>query len=378
MDMKSTNPNMKDFVAYRIKYLPHPRTNNKWCIYPSYDFTHCIVDSLEHIDYSCCTLEFETRRESYFWLLEQLDLYRPYVWEFSRLNVSGSLLSKRKINALIENKTVRGFDDPRLMTLAGMRRRGYTPESINQFCNQVGTTRTNNLIDIKMLEATLRECLDNSSSRKLGVMDPVKVTLQPIVNLPDSDDILSHNANITAPNHPKYPEMGTRKLNFSRTLYIDRSDFRETGDNSKFYGVVIGRPVGLKYAGNIIAREFIRNSANKIVEIVCEYDPYRSVKPKTNIGWVDAHSATPVEFRLYESLCLPSGVDSAEPTDSVNDNQINPNSEVIQFGFLEQCTAMPTRHTVQIERLGYYTVDDDTCANSLVMNRILPLRQSKD
>lgn len=366
MDMKSDNPNMRDFIAYRIKYTPHPMTGDKWCIYPSYDYTHCIIDSLEDIDYSCCTLEFETRRESYFWVLDKLNLFRPHVWEFSRLNVTGSLLSKRKINALVEKKVVRGFDDPRLLTLAGMRRRGYTPAAINKFCDLVGTTRTMNVIDIKMLENTLRESLDESVERRLGVINPVLVK---ITNW-------SGENKFDAPNFPRDVELGKREMTFTNEFYIDRNDFSETDDNKKFYGVVIGRPVGLKYAGNMIAQSFERDASGKVTAILAEIDHERKVKPKTNISWVAKSNSLPVEFRLYDPLLT----DDRAAIDPEFMKFINVDSETVCNGFIEANVAKFTpRQTCQLERFGYFTIDDDSKnEKGLVMNRVLTLQQDKD
>lgn len=365
IDMKHDNPNMRDFIAYRIKYNAHPHSGDKWCIYPSYDFTHCIIDSLENIDYSCCTLEFETRRESYFWLLDKLNLYRPHVWEFSRLNVTGSLLSKRKINVLVQKKIVRGFDDPRLLTLAGMRRRGYHPEAINRFCDLVGTTRTLNVIDIKMLENTLREYLDEKAERRMGIIDPVKVK---IVNWKGKQDI-------QAPNFPRNAELGTRPSFFTEEFYIDRSDFAENDDNKKFFGVVIGRPVGLKYTGNMTALSFERDANGVVQTILADIDFDRKVKPKTNISWLSVDNAVPVELRLYDYLLT----DDRAAIDPDFLRFIDPNSESIVHGFVEKCVAtQPIRTTYQFERFGYYTIDDDTKAGSLVMNRVLGLNQDKE
>ena len=365
MDMKSDNPNMRDFIAYRIKYNRHPHSGDDWCIYPSYDYTHCIVDSLEDIDYSCCTLEFETRRESYFWLLDKLDLFRPHVWEFSRLNVTGSLLSKRKINHLVLKKVVRGFDDPRLLTLAGLRRRGYTARAINNFCDLVGTTRTMNVIDIKMLENALREDLDAHVERRMGVVDPIKVK---ITNW-------KGEMKYDAPNFPRDATLGTRPLMFSDELWIDRSDFNETDDNKKFFGIVIGRPVGLKYTGNITAHSFEKDSKGNITAILCDIDFDRKVKPKTNITWVSCKHGIPLELRLYDYLLK----DDRAAIDPEFMKFIDENSETIYKGYGEASLAdLKLRESVQFERVGYFTVDDDSKPGAIVMNRIIGLVQDKE
>ncbi|EPY19032.1 glutaminyl-tRNA synthetase [Strigomonas culicis] len=275
-DMQHDNPNMRDFIAYRVKYVAHPHIKDKWCIYPSYDYTHCLIDALEDVDYSLCTLEFETRRESYFWLLEQLNLYRPHVWEFSRLNVTGTLLSKRKINVLVKKGIVRGFNDPRLMTLAGMRRRGYTPKAINKFCDLIGITRSMNVIQNAMLENSLREDLDERCERRMIIPDPIKVVV----------DNWQGEKEVECANHPRFPELGSRKLKFTNIFYIDRSDFHTEDDNPKFYGLAPGpRAVGLKYSGNIVCKSFEADKNGRPFLIHVDIDFERTTKPKTNITW---------------------------------------------------------------------------------------------
>lgn len=366
IDMKSDNPNMRDFVAYRIKYSDHPRSKDKWCVYPSYDYTHCLIDSLENIDYSLCTLEFETRRESYFWLLEQLNLWRPYVWEFSRLNVTGSLLSKRKINVLVKKGVVRGFDDPRLLTLAGMRRRGYTPQAINRFCDLVGITRSLNVIQIAMLEYVLREDLDERAERRLMIVDPIKVVID------NWDDEME----VECPNHPRNPTLQSRKVMFTKTFYIDRSDFRTEDNNSKFYGLAPGpRPVGLKYSGNILCRGYECDAEGRPSLIHVEVDFERKTKPKTNISWVSETHAVPVEFRLYDYLLN----DDRAAVDPEFLKYINSDSEQIFQGYAEpSLRCAKVFESVQAERFGYFVVDPDTRPGHIVMNRVLTLKEDKE
>jgi glutaminyl-tRNA synthetase len=365
IDMQHDNPNMRDFVAYRIKYVAHPHIGDKWCIYPSYDYTHCLIDSLEDIDYSLCTLEFEIRRESYFWLLEALNLYRPHVWEFSRLNVTGSLLSKRKINALVQKKIVRGFDDPRLLTLAGMRRRGYTPAAINKFCDLVGVTRTQNVIELAMLEQALREHLDETTPRRLAVVNPIKLS---IVNWQGTQTV-------EVVNHPRDESMGKRVVTFSNELYIDASDFRLEDDKSFFGLAPVDKWVGLKYTGIVRCVGVDKDAKGTVVGIRCEIDFDRKVKPKTNIGWVNAADAVPVEVREYSRL-LTDDKAAIEPDFM---QYIDPNSEHISQGFIEACAKdLKMRESVQFERLGFYTVDDDTTERRLVMNRIVSLKEDKE
>jgi glutaminyl-tRNA synthetase len=372
MDMTSDNPNMRDVIAYRVKFNAHPHVKDKWCVYPSYDYSHCLIDSLEDIDYSLCTLEFETRRESYFWVLEQLGLWRPHVWEFSRLNVTGSLLSKRKINVLVKKGIVRGFDDPRLLTLAGMRRRGYTPQAINKFCDLIGITRSMNVIQITMLENTLREDLDERCNRKFIIVDPIKVV---ILNWPaDGPETLD----VEAPNHPTNEAAGKRTMKISKEIFIDRSDFREEDNNSKFYGVAPGpRAVGLKYSGNIICKRFERDAATgEVSTIFVDIDFARSVKPKTNISWVSASSCgtVPVELRLYSYLLK----DDKAAIDPDFLKYIDANSETVHRGYAERgVEKLSVFETVQAERFGYFTVDPDTRPDAIVMNRVISLKEDK-
>lgn len=371
-DMKSDNPNMRDFIAYRVKYVEHPHVKDKWCIYPSYDYTHCLIDSLEDIDYSLCTLEFETRRESYFWLLEQLDLWRPHVWEFSRLNITGALLSKRKINFLARKGIVRGLDDPRLLTIAGLRRRGYTPQAINRFCDLVGVTRSMNVIQVAMLENTLREDLDERCERRLMVINPLKVII----------DNWKGSKPVECPNHPRKPELGSRTLTFTDTLYIDRSDFHLEDNDKKFYGLALPlsgcepRPVGLKYSGNIIPRSVEKNADGEVEVLHVDIDFERTKKAKTNISWVSTSDCTPVEFRLYTPLLKDDRAAIAPEFMEY----IDENSEIVLHGFSEKAvTTLKTFESVQAERFGYFVCDQDSEPEKehYVMNRVLDLKEYK-
>lgn len=371
-DMKSDNPNMRDFIAYRVKYVEHPHVKDRWCIYPSYDYTHCLIDSLEDIDYSLCTLEFETRRESYFWLLEQLDLWRPHVWEFSRLNITGALLSKRKINFLARKGIVRGLDDPRLLTIAGLRRRGYTPQAINRFCDLVGVTRSMNVIQVAMLENTLREDLDERCERRLMIINPLKVVI----------DNWKGSKLVECPNHPRKPELGSRTLPFTDSFYIDRSDFRLEDNDKKFYGLALPlsgcepRPVGLKYSGNIIPRSVEKNMDDEVEVLHVDIDFERTKKAKTNISWVSANDSIPVEFRLYTPLLKDDRAAIAPEFMEY----IDENSEVVAHGFSEKAiTTLKTFESVQAERFGYFVRDQDTKPENglYVMNRVLDLKEYK-
>ncbi|KNH09421.1 glutaminyl-tRNA synthetase [Perkinsela sp. CCAP 1560/4] len=369
MDMQHENPNMRDVIAYRIKYAPHPHVGSQWCIYPSYDYTHCLVDSLEDVDYSLCTIEFETRRESYYWVLEALDLYRPTVWEFSRLNITGSLLSKRKINILVEKGIVRGFDDPRLLTLTGMRRRGYTPDAINEFCTVVGISRAENTIDIKLLEHVQRRQFDAECERRFGVIHPLLV----VVN-----NALENSVQYTAPNHPKDETFGSRRLDLTKIFYIEASDFRKE-DSRNYYGLSTNatKPVGLKYGPNMYYANHDENP--KTGEVECVYvnlDFEKKTKPKTHIHWIAVENAISTEFRIYDPLLL-----TEKPVvENESVENINTRSETICRGFTEAgVEKYPLRTTFQFERMGYFTIDHDTeqCGH-LVMNRVIPLREDAE
>lgn len=373
-DMKSDNFNMYDLIAYRIKYTPHPHAGNKWCIYPSYDYTHCIVDSLENITHSLCTLEFESRRASYYWLLEALDLYFPYVWEYSRLSVTNTVMSKRKLNKLVTEKWVDGWDDPRLMTLAALRRRGVTPEAINNFVRDVGITRSDNsMIRMEKVEHYIREDLNLNSRRAMVVLKPLRVIIKnldtsvvkdlPAKLWPDASDT-------DAGSHYQVP--------FSRVVYIESSDFRMK-DSKDYYGLAPGKTVMLRYAYPIKCVDVVyAEDQNTIAELHVEYDPAKSTKPKGVIHWVSEPSwgVSPlkVEIRLFEHLFLSEN--PGELDDWIAD--LNPNSkEVISEAF-----AVPVLRNAkvgerfQFERLGYFCVDLDSTPDKLVFNRTVTLRDS--
>lgn len=382
IDMKSNYFSMRDFVAYRIMYVPHPHVGGGWCIYPTYDYTHCIVDSLENITHSLCTLEFEVRRDSYYWLLAALDLYRPHVWEFSRLNVSTSLLSKRKINLLVAKKLVRNWNDPRLLTLAGLRRRGYTREAILNFCAEVGVTRSENLISILKLEAECRKDLDERSDRAFAILRPLKVVLTNF----DADRIEYHDA----PFHPKDSSRGTRKLPLTKILYIDQNDFK-VKDESGYFGLAPGKTVGLRYGPVIKCTSFKKGSNGEVSEIECEVIE-RPEQKVHYIHWlaqpkpgVDPESA---EFRIYDYLFNvpedPKDLAEYLPPEKVEDflKAINPNSEIVYKGFLdpvykEKNDLRQVYSHVQFERVGFFVVDEDSTQNDLVFNLTIGLGGKK-
>ncbi|GER44402.1 glutamine--tRNA ligase [Striga asiatica] len=360
-DMKSDNFNMYDLIAYRIKFTTHPHAGDKWCIYPSYDFTHCIVDSLENITHSLCTLEFETRRASYYWLLDALDLYQPYVWEYSRLNISNTVMSKRKLNRLVTEKWVDGWDDPRLMTLAGLRRRGVTASAINSFVRGIGITRSDSsLIRLNRLEYHIREELNKTASRTMVVLDPIKVV---ITNMEES--VMDLDAK-KWPDAPADDASSFYKVPFSKVVYIEKSDFRMK-DSKDYYGLAPGKSVLLRYAFPIKCTEVILGDDNEtVVEIHAEYDPSKTTKPKGVLHWVSESSPG------IQPLKNP-----AELEDKWLDD-LNPNSKVV----ISDAYAVPflkdaaVGDTFQFERLGYFVVDKDSIPGKLVFNRTVTLRDS--
>ncbi|KAL5830595.1 hypothetical protein ACOSQ3_020063 [Xanthoceras sorbifolium] len=371
-DMQSDNFNMYDLIAYRIKFTPHPHAGDKWCIYPSYDYAHCIVDSIENITHSLCTLEFETRRASYYWLLHALGLYQPYVWEYSRLNISNTVMSKRKLNFLVTKKYVDGWDDPRLMTLAGLRRRGVTSTSINAFVRGIGITRSDcSLIRLDRLEYHIREELNKTAPRTMVVLNPLKVV---ITNL-DSGSIMHLDAK-------RWPDAQTDdafyKVPFSNVIYIEHSDFRKK-DSKDYYGLAPGKSVLLRYAFPIKCTDVILADDNDtILEIRAEYDPSKTTKPKGVLHWVAEPSPgvppLKVEVRLFDRLF--NSENPAELEDWLAD--VNPKSkEVIPNAYAEPSlrdAAVGDRF--QFERLGYFTVDKDSTPEKLVFNRTVTLRDS--
>lgn len=373
-DMQSDNFNMYDLIAYRIKFTPHPHAGDKWCIYPSYDYAHCTVDSLENITHSLCTLEFETRRASYYWLLHALDLYQPYVWEYSRLNVSNNVLSKRKLNRLVTEKWVDGWDDPRLLTLAGLRRRGVTSTAINAFVRGMGITRSDcSLIQFNRLEYHIREELNKTAARAMVVLQPLKVV---ITNL-ENGSILDLDAK-------KWPEAQADeasafyKVPFSNIVYIEQSDFR-LKDSKDYYGLAPGKSVLLRYAYPIKCTDVIlADDKETVLEIRAEYDASKKSKPKGVLHWVAQPSpgVNPlnVEVRLFDKLFLSEN--PAELDDWLAD--LNPHSKVV----IPSAYAVPELRnavvgdTFQFERLGYFAVDKDSTPEKLVFNRTVTLRDS--
>ncbi|CAL5096754.1 unnamed protein product [Urochloa decumbens] len=373
-DMQNDNKNMADLIAYRIKFTPHPHAGDKWFIYPSYDYAHCLVDSLENITHSLCTLEFDIRRPSYYWLLVALGQYQPYVWEYSRLNISNNVMSKRKLNRLVTDKWVDGWDDPRLLTLAGLRRRGVSSTAINSFIRGMGITRSDNsLIRMERLEYHIREELNTVAPRALVVLHPLKVV---ITNL-DYGTIISLDAKMW-PNAPDSDASAHYKVPFSRTLYIEQSDFR-LKDSKDFYGLAPGKSVLLRHAFPIKCTEVVYgDNPDSIVEIRAEYDSSKATKPKGVLHWVAEPSPgvepLKVEVRLFEKLFLSEN--PAELEDWLGD--LNPQSkEVIKGAYAVPSLANAMLgDKFQFERLGYFSVDSDSTPEALVFNRTVTLKDS--
>jgi len=375
IDMASPNIVMRDPVLYRILHATHHRTGDRWCIYPMYDFAHCLSDSLEGITHSMCTLEFENNRELYDWILDQLEVYHPQQIEFARLNLSYTVLSKRKLLQLVEEGYVSGWDDPRMPTLSGLRRRGYTPESIRNFCDRIGVAKSNSIVDVAMLEHCVREDLNKRAPRVMGVLDPLRVVID---NYPE-DQV----EELEAINNPEDPSMGTRKVPFSRVLYIERADFREDPPR-KFFRLAPGREVRLRYAYYITCVDVVKDEkTGEVTELHCTYDPETrggwapdGRKVRGTLHWVSAAHALQAEVRLYDRLFL-----KANPLEGGADfkDSLNPNSlEVLTSCRVEPSLAGATPGSrYQFERQGYFCVDPvDSSPEKLVFNRTVALRDS--
>jgi len=371
IDMASPNINMRDPALYRIRHIAHQNTGDKWNIYPMYDFAHGLSDAFEGITHSLCTLEFEDHRPLYDWFLDQLEpANRPRQIEFSRLNLAYALTSKRKLNMLVEEGVVSGWDDPRLATLAGMRRRGYPPEAIRDFISRVGVTKKDNLIEMAVLENSVREYLDHNAERRMGVLNPLKIVL---TNYPEGETEM-----MTALNHPNRPELGTREMPFTRELYIEQDDFMEEAPR-KFFRLKPGGEVRLRFAYIIKCEEVVKDGAGNVVELHCTFDPETKSgsassdrKVKGTIHWVSAKHAVPAEVRLYDRLfTVPDPGSDADVHE-----HLNPDSLQVCAAKLEPALA-DARDAVQFERLGYFRTDTvDHAAGKPVYNRIVTLRDS--
>ena len=374
IDMASPNLNMRDPVMYRILHADHHRTGSKWCIYPMYDWAHGIEDSIERITHSICTLEFEDHRPLYDWFLDQLGVYHPRQIEFARLNLTYTVMSKRKLLQLVEKGNVSGWDDPRLPTIAGLRRRGYTPKSIRDFCDRIGVAKTESTIDVALLEHCIREDLNKTAPRVMAVINPLRVVID---NYPEDQA-----EELDAINNPEDPGAGTRKVPFSRVLYIERDDFREVPPN-KFFRLAPGREVRLRYAYLISCVRVVKDEhTGEVVELHCTYDPATrggdapdGRKVKGTIHWVSALHAIKAEVRLYDRLFTEENPGDVE---GGCESVLNPNSLETLTGYVEpSLTHAAPASRYQFERLGYFCVDsNDSSAERLVFNRTVALRDS--
>ena len=374
IDMASPNVVMRDPTLYRIRHAEHHRTGDKWCVYPMYDFTHCLSDSLEGITHSICTLEFVNTRELYDWVLDALNVYHPQQIEFARLGLTYTVLSKRKLIQLVKGGFVRGWDDPRMPTICGMRRRGYTPEAIRDFCSRIGVARAENLVEYSLLEFCVREHLNAIAPRTMAVLDPIKVVIE---NYPEGqvewfDMPFSQDGSVE----------GSRKVPFSRELYIERDDFREDPPK-KFHRLFPGSEVRLRYAYYVTCKDVIKDADGNIVELRCTYDPESKGgatpdgrKIKGTIHWVSVPHAVSAEVRLYEHL-FTSPTPGNTPEGVEFTDLLNPDSMRVVTAQVEPALAeFPAGSRVQFERLGYFCVDPDSKPGAPVFNRTVTLKDS--
>ena len=375
IDMASPNMNMRDPTIYRIRHVPHHQTGDEWCIYPMYDYAHPISDSIEGITHSLCSMEYEDHRPLYDWFLDQLDIYHPQQIEFARFNISHTVLSKRHLITLVEDGLVDGWDDPRMPTLAGLRRRGYTPEAILAFCDEVGINRTAALTEMALLEHSLRDDLNRRAERRMAVLNPLKVTIE---NFPEGEtDYLD------AINNPEDESAGTRRVPFTRELYIERDDFMEDPPR-RFYRLAPGREVRLRYGYFIKCVEAVKDEDGNVIELRCAYDPETrggsapdGRRVRATLHWASAQNSIDGEIRLYDSLfTIPNPYDA--PEGKTWADFINPNSLTVLTG----CKLEPSLADaeigvpVQFERTGYFVKDRDSAPGAPVFNRSVPLRDS--
>ncbi|WP_425592736.1 glutamine--tRNA ligase/YqeY domain fusion protein [Brevibacillus parabrevis] len=372
IDMSSPNINMRDPVIYRISHATHHNTGDKWCIYPMYDYAHPLEDAIEGVTHSLCSLEFEDHRPLYDWVISECEMENtPRQYEFARLNLTNTVMSKRKLKQLVDEKVVDGWDDPRMPTIAGFRRRGFTPEAIRTFAREIGVARSNSTVDAKMLEHFIREDLKLKAPRTMAVLNPLKVV---ITNYPE-DQVEMLEAEI----NPENPEMGNRQIPFSREIYIEQDDFMENPP-SKYFRLFPGNEVRLKHAYFIKCNDVVKDADGNVIELHCTYDPetksgsgFTGRKVKGTIHWVEASQAVPAEFRLYEPLIM----DDEDSEGSFLDN-INPNSLEVLYGFVEpNMKETQPQDKYQFFRHGYFNVDPKhTTADKLVFNRIVSLKSS--
>ncbi len=376
IDMASPNLNMRDPIMYRILHAEHHRTGNKWCIYPMYDFAHGQSDSIERITHSICTLEFEDHRPLYDWYIEQLGIYHPYQYEFDRLNLTYTLLSKRKLLMMVQKGLVSGWDDPRMPTISGLRRRGYTPEAIRNFCRRVGVSKTNGTTELSLLEYFLREDLNKRAARVMAVLRPLRVVID---NYP-----AGQVEQMEAVNNPEDPTAGTRTVPFSGVIYIEQDDFREDPPK-QYFRLSPGREVRLRYAYFITCTSVVKDpKTGEAVEVHCTYDPATrggnapdGRRVKSTIHWVSAEHAIDAEVRLYDNLFTRENPDEVPEGQDFTAN-LNPNSlEVVALAKLEpSLRGAAAGNRYQFERLGYFSVDPDTTPDKLVFNRTVALRDT--
>ena len=372
IDMASGNINLRDPVLYRILHAHHPRTGDTWKIYPSYDYAHGQSDAIEHVTHSVCTLEFEDHRPLYDWCIENLPVpSRPRQYEFARLNLSYTILSKRVLTKLVQEGHVSGWDDPRMPTLAGLRRRGVPPAALRDFVKRIGVAKANSVVDVQMLDFAIRETLNKSALRRMAVLRPLKVVIE---NYPDGD-----GEELQAINHPDDESAGTRKIRFGREIYIEQDDFMEDPPK-KFFRLSPGKEVRLRYAFFITCREVVKNAAGEVVELRCTYDPATKGgnapdgrKVKATIHWVSAQDAVPAEVRLYNPLFTRADPDPANFV-----GELNPSSlEVLADAMLEPAAVNDQAgEPVQFERQGYFVSDPDTTPGRPVFSRTIGLRDS--
>jgi glutaminyl-tRNA synthetase len=375
VDMASPNLNLRDPVMYRILHAEHHRTGDKWCIYPMYDYAHGQSDSIERVTHSICTLEFEDHRPLYNWFIQQLGIFPSQQIEFDRLGLTYTLLSKRKLLTLVQEKRVTGWDDPRMPTLSGIRRRGYTPEAIRNFCAAIGVSKTNGTLELAMLEHFVREDLNKRAPRVMAVLRPLKVVID---NYPEG-----RVDEVEAVNNPENESAGKRKVPFSKVLYIEHDDFREEPPK-QYYRLSPGREVRLRYGYFITARAVVKNDKGEVVEVHCTYDPATrggnapdGRKVKSTIHWVSAAHALDADVRIYDKLFIKEDPNQVEEGQEFTAN-LNPNSlEVIAQAKLEPSLAnAPIENRYQFERLGYFCVDPDSRRGHLVFNRTVALKDT--
>lgn len=371
--MSSPNMHMRDPIMYRILHTAHHRTGDQWCIYPMYDYAHGQSDSIEGITHSICTLEFEVHRPLYDWFCEALQIHHPQQIEFARLNLNYTIMSKRKLMQLVQEKHVMGWDDPRMPTICGLRRRGYTPQSIRNFAETVGIAKRDNIIDVSLLEFCAREDLNKVATRTMAVLDPVKLIID---NYPDHQ-----TEELNAVNNPENPEAGTRIVPFTKELWIERADFREEADK-KFFRLTIGKEVRLKYAYIICCTHVDKDENGNITAIHATYDPATKSgsaesnrKVKATIHWLSVHHAKEAEIRLFDRLFDSSAPDDNEDGTSFIDH-LNPNSLIVQHGWIEENLTLENAEPhYQFERIGYFCVDKEATPQKIVFNKTVSLKQ---